>query len=119
MPQDTTLVADVRLMPRDIGFIKVGQPAHLKVQAFDFARFGSLEGTVERISAGTFLDEHRQPYYRARIALSQQHVGNDPRHARLVAGMTVQADITTGTKTVLQYLLKPIYSAMAASFHER
>ncbi|MBQ0821813.1 HlyD family type I secretion periplasmic adaptor subunit [Microvirga sp. HBU67558] len=119
MPQDAQLVADVRLMPRDIGFIEVGQPVHVKVQAFDYARFGSVEGTVERISAGTFLDEQRQPHYRARIALKQQHVGHDPRHAQLVAGMTVQADITTGTKTVLQYLLKPIYSAMAASFHER
>jgi len=119
MPQDTQLVADVRLMPRDIGFIEVGQPVHVKVQAFDYARFGSIEGTVERVSAGTFLDEQRQPHYRARIALKQQHVGHDPRHAQLVAGMTVQADITTGTKTVLQYLMKPIYSAMAASFHER
>jgi HlyD family type I secretion membrane fusion protein len=119
MPQDTQLVADVRLMPRDIGFIEVGQPVHVKVQAFDYARFGSVEGQVERVSAGTFLDEQRQPHYRARIALKQQHVGHDPRHAQLVAGMTVQADITTGTKTVLQYLLKPIYSAMAASFHER
>jgi HlyD family secretion protein/adhesin transport system membrane fusion protein len=119
MPRDTQLVADVRLMPRDIGFIEVGQPVHVKVQAFDYARFGSVEGTVERVSAGTFLDEQRQPHYRARIALKQQHVGQDPRHAQLVAGMTVQADITTGTKTVLQYLLKPIYSAMAASFHER
>lgn len=119
MPQDTQLVADVRLMPRDIGFIEIGQPVHVKVQAFDYARFGSIEGTVERVSAGTFLDEQRQPHYRARIALKQQHVGHDPRYAQLVAGMTVQADITTGTKTVLQYLLKPIYSAMAASFHER
>lgn len=119
MPQDTNLVADVRLMPRDIGFIEVGQPVHVKVQAFDYARFGSVEGRVVRVSAGTFLDEQRQPHYRARIALNQQHVGDDPRYAQLISGMTVQADITTGTKTVLQYLLKPIYSAMAASFHER
>jgi HlyD family secretion protein/adhesin transport system membrane fusion protein len=119
MPQDAPLVADVRLMPRDIGFIEVGQTVHLKVQAFDYSRFGSVEGVVERVSAGTFLDEQRQPHYRARIALKQQHVGPDPRVARLAPGMTTQADITTGHKTVLQYLLKPIYSAMAASFHER
>ncbi|MBC9176651.1 HlyD family type I secretion periplasmic adaptor subunit [Pseudoroseomonas ludipueritiae] len=119
MPLDAALVADVRLTPRDIGFIALGQPVHVKVEAFDYARFGVIAGRVERISAGTFLDEQRQPHYRARIALEQQHLGHDARHARLVAGMTVQADITTGTKTVLQYLLKPIYSAMAASFHER
>ncbi|NBJ11111.1 HlyD family type I secretion periplasmic adaptor subunit [Microvirga arsenatis] len=119
MPQDAPLVANVRLLPRDIGFIKAGQPVQVKVQAFDYARFGSVEGTVERVSAGTFLDEQKQPHYRARVVLSQQHVGPNPQHAQLVPGMTVQADITTGNKTVLQYLLKPIYSAMAASFHER
>lgn len=119
MPQDAQMVADVRLTPRDIGFIKVGQIVHLKVQAFDYSRFGAVEGVVERVSAGTFLDEQRQPHYRARIALNQQYVGHDPKAARLAAGMTVQADITTGYKTVLQYILKPIYSAMAASFHER
>jgi len=119
MPQDAPLVADVRLLPRDIGFIEVGQPVHLKVQAFDYTRFGTVEGKVERVSAGTFVDEQRQPYYRARIVLDLQHVGRDPRYAQLAPGMTVQADITTGSKTVLQYLLKPIYSAMATSFHER
>jgi HlyD family secretion protein/adhesin transport system membrane fusion protein len=119
MPREATLVADVRLTPRDIGFIKVGQTVHLKVQAFDYARFGAVTGTVERVSAGTFLDEQRLPHYRARIVLSQQYVGRDPQFARLAAGMTVQADITTGDKTVLQYLLKPIYSAMATSFQER
>jgi len=119
MPHDAPLVADVRITPRDIGFIEVGQPVHVKVQAFDYARYGAVEGVVERVSAGTFLDEQRQPHYRVRIALKQQHVGRDPGKAQLVPGMTVQADITTGNKTVLQYLLKPIYSAMAASFHER
>jgi HlyD family secretion protein/adhesin transport system membrane fusion protein len=119
MPQNSELVADVRLMPRDIGFIEVGQKVHIKVQAFDYSRFGTLEGTVDRISAGTFLDEQRQPHYRARVTLNQQYVGHNPRMAQLTPGMTVQADITTGTKTVLQYLLKPIYSAMAASFRER
>jgi HlyD family type I secretion membrane fusion protein len=119
MPQDAPLVADVRIMPRDIGFIEVGQPVHVKVQAFDYARYGAVDGIVERVSAGTFLDEQRQPHYRVRVALKQQHVGRDPGKAQLVPGMTVQADITTGNKTVLQYLLKPIYSAMSASFHER
>ncbi|MFC3127677.1 HlyD family type I secretion periplasmic adaptor subunit [Pseudoroseomonas globiformis] len=119
MPLSAALVADVRLAPRDIGFIAVGQAVQVKIQAFDYARFGTLSGVVERVSAGTFLDEQKQPHYRARIALDQQHVGHDPRQALLAAGMTVQADITTGAKTVLQYLLKPIYSATAASFHER
>ncbi len=119
LPQDSTLVVDVRVTPRDIGFITPGQSVQVKVQSFDYARFGTLAGTVERISAGAFLDEQRQPHYRVRIALSQPHVGADPTAARLSPGMTVQADITTGSKTILQYLLKPLYAATATAFRER
>ena len=119
MPRDTPLVVDVRLQPRDIGFIRLGQPVDIKIQAFDYARFGTVRGEVERISAGTFVDDQRQPYYRARVALSQAFVGQEAGGARLVPGMTVQADIKTGEKSVLQYLLKPIYAAMANAFRER
>lgn len=119
LPQGGRLVVDARIMPRDIGFVTEGQAVNIKVQSFDFSRFGTVHGVVERISAGSFQDEQRQPYYRARIALSQPHVGNNPGLARLAAGMTVQADITTGAKTVMQYLLKPIYASTATAFSER
>ncbi len=119
LPQNGRLVVDARISPRDIGFVAEGQAVNIKVQAFDFSRFGTVHGMVERISAGSFLDEQRQPYYRARVALSQPHVGHNPRLARLAPGMTVQADITTGTKTVMQYLLKPIYASTATAFSER
>ena len=119
LPQDVLLVVDARITPRDIGFVREGQSVNVKVQSFDFSRFGTVQGVVERISAGSFLDEQRQPYYRARVALGQAHVGPDPARARLSAGMTVQADITTGGKTVMQYLLKPIYAATATAFSER
>jgi HlyD family secretion protein/adhesin transport system membrane fusion protein len=119
LPADVPLLVEARITPRDIGFVEAGQPVTVKAQAFDFARFGTVDGTVERISAGAFLDEQRQPYWRARIALAQPHVGQDPGFARLAPGMTVTAEITTGQKTVLQYLLKPLYAARATAFRER
>lgn len=119
LPADAALLVEARITPRDIGFIVPGQPVTLKVQAFDFSRFGTVEGQVERISAGAFLDEQRQPFWRARIALAQAHVGADPGFARLAPGMTVSAEITTGWKTVLQYLLKPLHNAAATAFRER
>lgn len=119
LPQNTGLAVDVRISPRDIGFVTVGQTVQVKVQSFDYARFGTVEGRVERISAGAFLDEQRQPHYRVRVALTQGHVGADPRQARLVPGMTVQAEITTGQKTVMQYLLKPLYAVASTAFQER
>ena len=119
LPQEAPPMVDARISPRDIGFVTEGQSVNIKVQAFDFSRFGTVSGTVERISAGSFHDEQRQPYYRARVALSQPHVGRNPGLARLSAGMTVQADITTGAKTVMQYLLKPIYAYTSTAFSER
>ncbi|WP_270939181.1 HlyD family type I secretion periplasmic adaptor subunit, partial [Falsiroseomonas oryzae] len=119
LPADAALVVEARIGPRDIGFVAPGQPVTVKVQAFDFSRFGTIDGHVERISAGTFLDEHKQPHWRVRIALSQAHVGRNPDLARLAPGMTVSAEITTGRKSVLQYLLKPLYGATSTAFRER
>ncbi len=119
LPRDAPLVVDARVAPRDIGFVAVGQPARVKVQAFDFARFGTVDGVVERISAGAFLDEARQPYHRVRVSLTRDHVGDVPGRAVVAAGMAVQAEVTTGRKSILQYLLKPIYASMATAFRER
>jgi HlyD family secretion protein/adhesin transport system membrane fusion protein len=119
LPADAALVVEARITPRDIGFVSPGQAVTVKVQAFDFSRFGTLDGRVERISAGAFLDDQKQPHWRARIALSQEHVGRNPDLARLAPGMTVTAEIATGSKTVLQYLLKPLYAAVATAFRER
>ena len=119
VPQEAALVVEARVTPRDIGFISLGQAVQVKVQSFDYARFGTLEGRVERISAGAFLDEQRQPHYRVRVALLREHLGTDPERTRLIPGMTVQAEITTGQKTVMQYLLKPLYAASSTALRER
>ncbi|MFC7738815.1 HlyD family type I secretion periplasmic adaptor subunit [Roseomonas sp. GCM10028921] len=119
LPFDAALVVEARVAPRDIGFVEAGQPVTVKVQAFDFSRYGTVAGHVERVSAGSFLDEHRQPYWRVRIALAQEHVGRNPELARLGPGMTVSAEVTTGSKTIMQYLLKPLHASVASAFRER
>ncbi len=119
VPVDDELVADVRVSPRDIGFVKVGQPVKVKIQAFDYTRFGRVEGKLESVSPTTFLDEQKQPYYQARVRLGTNHVGNADLHHVLVPGMTVQADITTGEKSLIQYLLKPVYTTIDGAFRER
>lgn len=119
LPADASLIVDARVDPRDIGFIRVGQNVTIKVLSFDFARFGTVPGVVERVSAGSFLNDQRQPFYTVRVALAREHLGRDPAHARLVPGMTAQADIVIGGKTVLQYLAKPLYASTATAFRER
>ena len=91
----------------------------VKVTTFDFARYGGIDGTLCEVSATTFLDENGEPYYRGLVNLSQNHVGIDDTVNLVLPGMTVQADIKTGKKTLLEYLLKPVVSSVNESFRER
>jgi HlyD family type I secretion membrane fusion protein len=109
----------VRLAPRDVGFVRKGQPAKVKIDAFDYSRYGALAGTVERVSPTTFVDERGIAYYEVAIALAKSHFGNDPAQFGLVPGMTGEADIKTGDKTVFQYLWKPVYESLDLAFSER
>ena len=119
VPRGETLVAEVRVEPRDIGHIRVGQAVKIRISAYDVVRFGTLKGTLRQVSASTFQDEEGRPYYKAIVGLERGYLGSSPHHNLLLPGMVVDADINTGTKTLLQYLLKPVYRAFDSAFHER
>lgn len=119
VPVDEELMVEALLSPADIGNIKIGQTVRVKVSAFDFARYGSISGKVDTISASTFQNEEGQFFYKSRIRLDHNYVGKDAKNNMILPGMTVQADINTGTKTVLQYLLKPVQMATQNAFSER
>lgn len=119
VPVDDELVVEARVSPADIGHIHEGQAADVRIDSYDAARFGTVPGKVRRLSATTYLDEKQQPYYRAEIALSRDHVGERVGELRIIPGMTVAAGINTGSKSVLDYLLKPIRRGLDNSFAER
>lgn len=119
IPVSRRLVVEARVSPRDIGYIKPGAQVRIKVSSFDFSRYGAVEGNVDFITATTFMDERGQPYYRARIVLSQDYVGGAAGVNALMPGMTVEADIVTGEKSVLSYLLKPLHRALSSAMTER
>jgi HlyD family secretion protein/adhesin transport system membrane fusion protein len=113
------LVAETRISARDIGHVRIGQAVKVKVATFDFSRYGAIRGTLVDVSASTFADEDGVPYYKGTIWLDQQHAGKDPSRNLLAPGMTVQADIDIGGKTLLEYLLKPVHASIDMSFRER
>lgn len=119
VPVEEDLVAELRVSPRDIGHVRVGQPVNVKFSAFDFSRYGVVSGTLEHISASSFNDRTGQTYYRARARLSADHLGSDGDKNRILPGMTVMANIQTGDKTVLDYLLKPVKAMAVTAFNER
>jgi len=116
---ENAMEIEAQVNPKDVGNIQLGQKVTAKVSAYDFSRFGSIEGTLRAVSASTFTDDNKKPYYKAFITLKQPYVGNNPKVNHIAIGMTVQADIHTGEKTLLQYLIKPVYNAVKTSFHER
>lgn len=119
VPLNDELVIETRIAPRDIGHVAPGQEVSVKISTYDFARFGDLPGRLIRISASTFQDEQGRHYYKGIVRLARNYVGNDPSQNPVLPGMTVQANIRTGERTVMQYLLKPLYRAMNSAFRER
>lgn len=119
VPVDEEMVVEAKINPRDVGHIHLGQPVQVKVTTYDFARYGGITGVLESVSATTFVDEAGDPYYKGMVRLDRSYVGHDPTLNQVLPGMTVQADINTGKKTLLQYFLKPIYSSIDSSFRER
>ena len=119
VPTDEALVAETRISTEDIGHVHLGQPVTVKVSAFDYIRYGSISGELVSISASTFVDEEGRPYYKGRVALDSDRVGEGTQAQPIIPGMTVQADIQTGERTLLQYLLKPVYVSLDQAFSER
>ncbi|MBL1234487.1 MAG: HlyD family type I secretion periplasmic adaptor subunit [Rhodobiaceae bacterium] len=119
VPIGDELVAEVKVSPNDIGHIALGDPAQIKITTYDPARYGSLEGTVKKISATTFRDEDGEPYYKTVIALNSTYVGREAAQHAVLPGMVVNAEIITGSKSLTRYLLKPVYRALDNAFTER
>lgn len=119
VPIDRELIVEARISPIDIGHISIGHKATVKVTTFDFARFGSIEGTVTKISASTFKDRENEVYYKAEVRLENTYVGSDPKANRILPGMVTEIDINTGKRTVLRYLLRPVFQSLDVALSER
>lgn len=117
VPLEKQLLIEARMSPRDIAFIRPGLPATVKITAYDPSIYGTLAGTVDRISPDTLQDEvHRdQVYYRVYVRTGQSSLRTkDGRTHAIMPGMVATVEIRTGRKTVLQYLMKPINKAQEA-----
>jgi adhesin transport system membrane fusion protein len=116
VPLDDTLILEVQITPKDIGFLRPGQPATVKFTAYDFSIYGGLEAEVSQIGADSVIDEKGNAFFRVRVRTLKPNLGpNLP----IIPGMVAQVDILTGKKTVLSYLLKPVLRAKANALTER
>ena len=114
IPMDSELVMEGRLPPEEISHVSKGQKVRIAVDGIEPHRVGYLEGEVEHLSPSTFVDENGMPYYQVLATLDKNELAGIP----LIPGMTVQAQIKIGERTILEYLLKPIYRAWNTAFSE-
>lgn len=124
LPTDSELVLEAKLKPGDIGHVAVGQPATVKLDAWDYSIYGVLDGDVIYISPDALNEDTRageQIYYRIRIRIRPDSRLRDRngKDIEVQSGMTGQIDIRTGGQTVLTYLTKPVTKTLHQSFHER
>jgi adhesin transport system membrane fusion protein len=119
VPSDETLLVSVQIKPKDIAFIYVCQKSIVKFTAYDFAIYGGLDGEVVLISPDSTKDEKGNVFYEVRIKTDKNHIDRHGKKLKIIPGMTVSADIITGQKTVLDYILKPILKTKQYTFTER
>jgi membrane fusion protein, adhesin transport system len=123
VPLGDTLLVEAKVKPSDIGFIHVGQEALVKITAYDYSIYGGLKGTVEYISSDTLKDDkdpRQEAYYQIHVRTKQTYLqAKDGKRLYIIPGMTASADILTGHKTVLDYILKPILKARQSALTER
>jgi membrane fusion protein, adhesin transport system len=117
VPLDGRMHAEIRVPPTDIGFVKKGEQARLKIGTYDFMRYGTVMGNVTMVSSYSTLDEKANPYFKVLVSIPQNYVGDKDKV--IDPGMTVQADIITDRQSVLRYLLRPIYVAFSQGLRER
>ena len=118
VPVDAQLIVEARIHPRDIGYLETGQRALVKVSAFDYRRYGGLDGTVMRISPDSSIDQNGEPYYRIRVETDKAYLGEVEGKQFIVSGMTVTVDIITGVRTVLDYLARPFLDLHSTALTE-
>lgn len=116
VPTDDALILETKIQIKDIAFVRVMQPAVVKLTAYDYTIYGTLDAVVEHVSADSTIDDKGNAYYIVRVRTLKSTIG---KGMPIIPGMMAQVDIITGKKTILSYLLKPVLKAKAYAFSER
>jgi len=124
VPTGEELIVEAKVAPADIAYVRLGQSASVKFDAYDSAIFGSAEGKVTYISPDTLTEQaagagQERVYYRVHVRVDTRGMAHRPGAAIAIQpGMTATVEIKTGDNTVLRYLLKPIIKTMSESMGE-
>ena len=119
VPDEDEIMVEARLNPNDRGFVEVDQLARVKITAYDYLRYGAVDGKVKLVAANADRDAaiaNGAPYYRLLISMSQSHVGRPEN--RVTAGMEAEVDLRVGTDPFIWYILRPVLKLRREAFRE-
>ena len=117
IPLDPALFVEAKVKPADIAALREGQPATIKLSAYDYTIWGTLPATVTFVSADTFRDERSrdaEPHYRVTLRVDQDSLTERQRSIAIRPGMQAEVEFQTGGKTILTYLTKPLWRGSEA-----
>jgi HlyD family type I secretion membrane fusion protein len=119
IPKNSPLELKVNVLNRDVGFVENGQSVKVKLDAFPFTKYGHIEGKVKRIDRASVQDEKLGEVYPSIIELAQSYIRIDGREVALIPGMTGTVDVRIGSRTLMEYLLAPVYRYKDEALRER
>ena len=119
VPREDNLEIDAMISNKDIGFVRAGQDVVIKIEAFPYTRYGYITGKVKTISFDAIQDEKLGPVFATTITMDRNQLTVDGKQINLMAGMAVSAEIKTGKRSVMDYLLSPLKTTIDESMRER
>ncbi len=111
VPLDDTLLIETKVLPKDIGFIREGQKATVKLSAYDYSVYGGIEGHVERVSADSTTDEKGRTFFVINVSIPQNYIGQPEDNLLIIPGMQAEIDVVVSRRSVIDYVLRPLLKA--------
>ena len=120
VPLDDSLLVEAYVLPQDIAFLQPKQPVRVKISAYDFTRYGSLEGSILRIGANAVRRDERDEgeVFVVTVQTTGAILDADGLQVRILPGMTAEVDILAGERRVIDYLLQPLERVRSRAFRE-
>jgi membrane fusion protein, adhesin transport system len=117
VPLEDKLLVEAKIRPADVAFLKPGLKAVVKISAYDYSIYGTLPGVIENISPDTLREDKKSEddtYYRVLVRTDSASLTSNGQTLTIMPGMTATVEIRTGEKTVMDYLLKPVFKVKEA-----
>ena len=119
VPDGADVTAEISIDNTDIGFVRAGQRAEVKLETFNYTRYGTVPAQVTWVTADAVNDDKKGAIFPATLKLQRGQIGIDGKAIKLAPGMNLTAEIKTGKRRVIEYLLSPIQKTLSESLGER